>query len=150
MAGTVNRVILVGRLGKDPEIRYTPSGMAMVNFSLATDESRKDAEGNRQSITEWHNIVLWGKQAEVAAEYLKKGKLIYLEGRIQTRSWEDKQGGGTRSKTEIVASHFTMLGGRSDGDSSESSAPSHSTARPSAPASSDLSDIGADDQDLPF
>ena len=115
MSGTVNRVILVGRLGKDPEIKYTASGMALAKFSIATDEVRKDAQGNRQESTEWHNLVFWGKQAEVAGEYLKKGALIYVEGKLRTRSWEDSQGGGKRYATEVVGDRFQMLGPRMDG-----------------------------------
>ncbi len=145
MAGTINRVILVGRLGKDPEIKYTPSGMAKTEFSLATDESRKDAQGNRTSQTEWHNIVLWDKQAEVAGQYLKKGSLIYVEGRIQTRSWEDSQGGGTRYRTEIIGNRFVMLGGRADGGTSD--VPRTSPAQATPPEHSERPE---DDEDLPF
>ncbi len=115
MSGTVNRVILVGRLGKDPEIKYTASGMALAKFSVATDDVRKDAQGNRQESTEWHNLVFWGKQAEIAGEYLKKGSLIYVEGKLRTRSWDDPQGGGKRYATEVVGDRFQMLGGRGDG-----------------------------------
>jgi single-strand DNA-binding protein len=88
---SVNKVILVGRLGKDPETRYTSSGQAVCNFSLATDETYKDRAGERQKRTEWHRIVVWAKQAEIAQQYLHKGSLIYLEGRIQTRQWDDRE-----------------------------------------------------------
>jgi len=146
LSGTVNRVILVGRLGKDPEIKYTPSGMAMASFPLATDENRKDSEGKRTTQTEWHNIILWGKQAEIAGEYLKKGKLVYIEGRLQTRSWEDSQGGGQRYRTEIVGERFTMLGGRSDSaegsDANRTSAPQ--------PTQSETPARLEEDEDLPF
>src|SRR5262245_53711116 len=111
---SVNRVILVGRLGRDPETRYTSSGQAVANFSLATDESYKDRNGERQKRTEWHKIVVWGKQAEIAQQYLKKGSLVFIEGRIQSREWQDKEG-QKRTSFEIVANNFRMLGGRGDG-----------------------------------
>src|ERR1700740_2125967 len=111
---SVNRVILVGRLGRDPETRYTGGGQAVCNFSVATDETYKDRAGERQKRTEWHRIVVWGKQAEIAQQYLRKGSLIYLEGRIQTRQWDDKEG-QKRTTTEIVANNFRMLGGRGEG-----------------------------------
>jgi single-strand DNA-binding protein len=145
LAGTVNRVILVGRLGKDPDIKYTPSGMAMATFSLATDETRKDAQGNRASQTEWHYIVLWDKQAEIAGQYLKKGSLIYVEGRLQTRSWEDSQGGGTRYRTEVIGNRFVMLGARSDAGEVPETPRSTSAAAP-APGP----ERTEDDEDLPF
>jgi single-strand DNA-binding protein len=110
---SVNRVILVGRLGRDPETRFTSAGQAVANFSLATDESYKDRNGERQKRTEWHKIVVWGKQAEIAQQYLKKGSLVFIEGRIQSREWQDKEG-QKRTSFEIVASNFRMLGGRSD------------------------------------
>src|SRR5437667_4650030 len=110
---SVNKVILVGRLGRDPETRYTGGGQAVANFSVATDESYKDKNGERQKRTEWHKIVVWGKQAEIAQQYLRKGSLLYLEGRIQTRQWDDREG-QKRTSTEIVASNFRMLGGRPD------------------------------------
>ncbi len=156
MSGTVNRVILIGRLGKDPEIKYTPSGVAMAKFSLATDESRTDTEGNRQDHTEWHNIVVWKKQAEIAGEYLKKGSLVYLEGRISTRSWDDKESGQKKYMTEIVADRFTMLGprpgaGEGGGNWSRGSgeAGRSSGAAPQAVAS-DTIDRSMGDDDLPF
>jgi len=111
---SVNKVILVGRLGRDPETRYTGGGQAVANFSLATDETYKDKNGERQKRTEWHKIVVWGKQAEIAQQYLKKGSLIFIEGRIQSREWQDKEG-QKRTSFEIVASNFRMLGGRGDG-----------------------------------
>ena len=110
---SVNRVILVGRLGRDPETRYTGSGQAVANFSVATDESYKDRNGERQKRTEWHKIVVWGKQAEIAQQYLKKGSLIFIEGRIQSREWQDKEG-QKRTSFEIVANNFRMLGGRAE------------------------------------
>jgi single-strand DNA-binding protein len=113
---SVNKVILVGRLGRDPETRYTGGGQAVANFSVATDETYKDKAGERQKRTEWHKIVVWGKQAEIAQQYLKKGSLIFIEGRIQSREWQDKEG-QKRTSFEIVASNFRMLGGRGDGGS---------------------------------
>jgi single-strand DNA-binding protein len=114
---SVNKVILVGRLGRDPETRFTGGGQAVANFSMATDESYKDKNGERQKRTEWHKIVVWGKQAEIAQQYLKKGSLLFLEGRIQSREWQDKEG-QKRTSFEIVASNFRMLGGRGDGGAS--------------------------------
>ena len=113
---SVNKVILVGRLGRDPETRYTSGGQAVANFSVATDESYKDRNGERQKRTEWHKIVVWGKQAEIAQQYLKKGSLIFIEGRIQSREWQDKEG-QKRTSFEIVATNFRMLGGRGEGGS---------------------------------
>ncbi len=111
---SVNKVILVGRLGRDPETRYTGGGQAVANFSIATDETYKDRNGERQKRTEWHKIVVWGKQAEIAQQYLKKGSLLFVEGRIQSREWQDKEG-QKRTSFEIVATNFRMLGGRGDG-----------------------------------
>jgi len=111
---SVNKAILVGRLGRDPETRYTGGGQAVANFSVATDETYKDKAGDRQKRTEWHKIVVWGKQAEIAQQYLKKGSLIFIEGRIQSREWQDKEG-QKRTSFEIVANNFRMLGGRADG-----------------------------------
>jgi single-strand DNA-binding protein len=112
---SVNKAILVGRLGRDPETRYTSGGQAVANFTMATDETYKDRSGERQKRTEWHRVVLWGKLAEIAQQYLKKGTLVYIEGRIQTRQWEDKRDGQKKSTTEIVANVMRMLGGRGEG-----------------------------------
>jgi single-strand DNA-binding protein len=112
---SVNKAILVGRLGRDPETRYTSGGQAVANFTLATDETYKDRSGERQKRTEWHRVVLWGKLAEIAQQYLKKGMLVYVEGRIQTRQWEDKRDGQKRQTTEIVGTTMRMLGSRGDG-----------------------------------
>ena len=109
----VNRVILVGRLGKDPEMRYTTSGTPVVNFSLATDEVWTDQNKERQKRTEWHNIVAWSRLAEICGQYLGKGQLIFIEGRIQTREWDDRDGNKRRT-TEVVASNMQMLGRRSE------------------------------------
>ena len=111
---SVNKVILVGRLGRDPETRYTGSGQAVANFTMATDESYKDRNGERQKRTEWHKIVVWGKQAEIAQQYLKKCSLLFVEGRIQSREWQDKEG-QKRTSFEIVANNVRMLGGRAEG-----------------------------------
>ncbi len=110
MAG-VNKVILVGNLGKDPEVKYLDNGVAVANFSLATTESYKNKQGERVNQTEWHNIVLWRGLAEVAEKYLKKGASIYIEGKIKTRKWEDKEG-IARYSTEILGDNMTMLGGK--------------------------------------
>ena len=114
MAG-VNKAILVGNLGRDPELRYTASGQAVANFTLATTEKWTNKNGEREERTEWHRIVVWGKQAEHCAQYLSKGRSVYVEGRIQTREWEDKEG-QKRKTTEISAQTVTFLGGRRDAD----------------------------------
>ena len=124
---SVNKVILVGRLGRDPETRFTSGGQAVANFSVATDESYKDRNGERQKRTEWHKIVVWGKQAEIAQQYLKKGSLVFIEGRIQSREWQDKEG-QKRTSFEIVANNFRMLGGRGDGMAAGASAGGGGTA----------------------
>ena len=130
--GSVNKVILVGHLGGDPESRFTQGGTAVATFSVATNESRKNSEGNWEDHTEWHRCVLFGKQAETAAEYVKKGQMVYVEGRLQTRSWEDKEG-MKRYSTEDVGNAITMLGRRNaDGGGA-----------PAAPQPSN-------DDDLPF
>jgi len=112
---SVNKAILVGRLGRDPETRFTSGGQPVANFTMATDESYKDRAGERQKRTEWHRIVVWGKLAEITQQYLKKGMLVYIEGRIQTRQWEDKRDGQKRSTTEIVANTMKMLTSRAEG-----------------------------------
>ena len=110
---SVNRVILIGNLGHDPEMRYMPSGDAVASFSIATTETWKDKNGQKQEQTEWHRISMFGKQAEVAGQYLKKGSSVYIEGRLQTRKWTDKDG-QERQSTEIRADRMQMLGGRSE------------------------------------
>jgi single-strand DNA-binding protein len=115
MAGkSVNKVILVGNLGKDPEVKYTPQGTPVAKITLATNERFKDKDGNWQDRTEWHNVVLWQRLAEIAGEYLKKGGKVYIEGRLQTRSWDDKQTGQKKYMTEVVANDLVLLGGRGD------------------------------------
>ena len=110
---SVNKVIVLGNLGKDPDLRHLPNGDAVCNFSLATTESWKDKEGNKQDKTEWHNVVIFRKLAEIAGEYLKKGRPVYIEGRLQTRKWQDKEG-KDRYTTEIVADQMQMLGSRDE------------------------------------
>jgi single-strand DNA-binding protein len=150
---SVNKVILVGRLGRDPETRYTGGGQAVCNFSLATDESFKSKSGERQKRTEWHKIVVWGKQAEIAQQYLKKGAQIYLEGRIQSREWTDKEN-QKRTSFEIVATNFRMLGSRSDsmggGRSAAATASGDYDAEPLAPAEHEQAGPEVTDEDIPF
>ncbi len=115
MAGrSLNRVQLIGNLGKDPEIKYTPQGTPVAKLAIATNERYKDKNGEWQDRTEWHNVVLWQRQAEIAGEYLKKGSKVYIEGRLQTRSWDDKQTNQKRYMTEVVASDLILLGGRGE------------------------------------
>ena len=121
MAGSINKVILIGRLGKDPEMRYTPGGKAVTNFTMATSESWKDDSGEKQEHTEWHRIVIWGKMAELADKHLSKGSQVYIEGKISTKEWTDKEG-VKRYTTEIVASHMTFLGEKGEGKSHEAPA----------------------------
>ena len=130
MAGSVNKVILIGRLGKDPELKYTPSGAPVAKFSLATDESFKDKTGEKQNRTEWHNIVAWNKLAEICGEYLTKGKQVYIEGSIRSRQWQD-QSGNKRTSYEIIANQMQMLGSKAD--SERHRARRHGSPRPGAP-----------------
>ncbi len=116
--GTVNKVILVGRLGADPQLKYTPSGRANVNFNLATNAVWKDQEGNQQERTDWHRVSAWGKLAEIMGEWLKKGSYVYIEGRLQTRSYEDSNG-VKKYITEVVATDLEMLGKKGEGAPSE-------------------------------
>ena len=149
MAG-INKVILVGNLGKDPEVRYLEGGTAVANFPLATSESYKDRNGNRVDQTEWHNIVVWRGLAEVAEKYLRKGNQVYIEGKIRTRSWDDKEG-NKRYTTEIVADQMTMLGGRKEDGMMDSpaSVPSNNQMNPSAQSSGKFA-AAEEDDDLPF
>ncbi|MHB8252451.1 MAG: single-stranded DNA-binding protein [Acidiferrobacter sp.] len=160
MARGINKVILVGNLGKDPEIRYVPNGGAVANLNIATSESWKDkTTGEKQERTEWHRVVFFGKLAEIANEYLKKGAQIYVEGRLQTRKWQDK-GGQDRYTTEIVGSELQMLGGRGAGGLAEGppdmsfEAPAGAGGggrRESTPPPSSPSKGGEDfDDDIPF
>ncbi len=118
--GSLNKVQLIGHLGADPESRFTTSGSAVANLTIATNESWKSAEGDTKEKTEWHRVVIFGKMAETAAEYMKKGQLVYIEGRLQTRSWEDKDN-IKRYTTEVLCGNFTMLGRKADDSSSVSS-----------------------------
>ena len=140
MRGTVNKVILIGRLGADPELRYMPNGDPVANFNLATNESYKDKDGNTQEKTEWHRIVAFRRLAEICGEYLKKGKLVYIEGRIQSRSWEDKNG-MKRYTTEIVANTMQMLDKKGEVDASMIGEPPQDTGSKKSES---------EDDDLPF
>jgi single-strand DNA-binding protein len=157
----INKVILVGRLGKDPEIRSTPQGNTVAKFTMATDEKFTDRAGEKQERTEWHNIVAWGKLGEICGQYLKKGKLVYIEGSIRTDSWDDKESGQKKYRTEIVANTMKMLDRRGDegggggggsydrGSSSygqSSSSSSTSSRGGGRPASSEIED----DEEVPF
>jgi len=152
---SVNKVILIGRLGQDPTVKYMPNGEAVTNAALATSENWKDKSGEKQEKTEWHNLVFYRRLAEIAAEYLKKGSQIYVEGKLQTRKWQTKEG-QDRYTTEIIVNEMTMLGGKSSGGGSfevvekpatsqESSATS-AGKRP-APAKSNFDNF---DDDIPF
>jgi len=136
----VNKAILIGRLGKDPEVRYTPDGTMVTNFNLATDEQWKDKNGEKVQKTEWHRIVTFGKLAEICGNYLVKGKLIFVEGRIQTRSWEDKDG-VKRFTTEIIASNMQMLDSKGHSKADDSSLEASSVSSNSA---------GSPTDDVPF
>jgi len=160
---SVNKVILVGNLGRDPEVRYTPEGAAICNVSIATTSNWKDRNsGERREETEWHRVVFYNRLAEIAGEYLRKGRSVYVEGRLKTRKWQDKDSGQDRYATEIVADQMQMLGGRDGGDSSSAAnyggteyggarqqpARQPAAATPAAaPAAANLADM---DDDVPF
>ncbi len=151
----VNKVILVGNLGRDPELRSTPSGQPVASFSLATTRRWRDKSGQRQEQTEWHNIVVWGKQAEIAGQYLTKGKQIFLEGRLQTRSWDDKQSGEKKYRTEIVCDNFQMLGtkGGGGGDMDHGHTAGGGSGSGGGPSYDDGPSYGGgggEDDDIPF
>lgn len=150
MARGVNKVILIGNLGRDPEVRYSPNGQAIANVNLATSESWKDKNtGEKQERTEWHRVVFFGRLAEIAGEYLKKGMQVYVGGRLQTRKWQDKDG-NDRYTTEIVASDMQMLGSRSGAgapDESFEGQPTPATERSNARAAGTADDF---DDDIPF
>ena len=145
----VNKVILVGRLGKDPEVRHLESGAAVANFSIATSETYKDKQGNKQETTEWHNIVLWRGLAEIAEKYLTKGNLVYIEGKLKTRNWQDKDG-NTRYTTEVVGDNMTMLGSKNDGDNSSSNANQSARSNTSNQAAEKVELEEDESDDLPF
>lgn len=145
MAG-INKVILVGNLGKDPEVRYLEGGTAVANFPIATSETYKDrTTGERKTITEWHNVVVWRNLAEIAEKFLKKGTQIYIEGKLRTRQWQDKDG-NNRYTTEIVGDNLQMLGKRDDSPMNNND---HSSSTPSSPSPSIEQDDDMAD-DLPF
>lgn len=145
----VNKVILIGNLGKDPELRYTSSGQAVANFPIATTEVSTNKEGNKQEYTEWHRIVAWGRLAEICGEYLTKGKPVYIEGSIRTRSWEDKNG-NTRWTTEIVARNMQMLGSAGDSPSQSNYNNDNNENQPPSDFSLDDSSLDDSDEDIPF
>ncbi len=145
MARGINKVILVGHLGQDPETRYMPSGSAVTNLRLATSESWKDKNsGDQQERTEWHSVAMFGRLAEIAAEYLRKGSQVYIEGRLRTRKWQDRDG-NDRWTTEIVANEMQMLGGRAD-----SSAPARSSSSSAAAPPAMSGPPSEMDDDIPF
>lgn len=155
MARGINKVILIGNLGSDPEVKYTPSGAAVANVSLATNESWNDRNGERQERTEWHRLVFWSRLAEIVGQYLKKGSKIYVEGRLQTRQWDD-QSGQKRYTTEIVASEMQMLDGRGEAMDGGGGPPPSSGPGDYGPPSGPQGDAGPpassgpQDDDLPF
>ena len=145
---SVNKVILVGNLGKDPEVRYTPSGDQIANITIATTDTWKDKQtGEKKEATEWHRVVFFGKLAEIAGQYLKKGRQIYIEGALRTRKWQDKEG-VDRYTTEIVTSEMKMLGSKPEGAPATAPAPTASEPRPAtAPAAGNFNDF---EDDIPF
>jgi single-strand DNA-binding protein len=150
MARGVNKVILIGNLGKDPEVRYMPSGGAVANVTLATSETWRDKQsGERQERTEWHNVVFYNKLAEIAGEYLRKGSKVYVEGRLQTRKWQDKNG-VDRYTTEIIANEMQMLDGRGEGASASGGAPARRSPAARDDAMSDVGSVPDFDDDIPF
>jgi single-strand DNA-binding protein len=154
MAASVNKVILVGNLGRDPETRFTNSGSSVTNFSIATKESFADKSGTRQDRTDWHNIIVWGKQGEACAQYLKKGSSVYVEGRISYREYEAKDGTGKRKVTEIVAMRVQFLnsrGGAPMGDDAGDFGGGASRGRAPMGGGSGADDVAPmDDEDIPF
>jgi single-strand DNA-binding protein len=139
---SLNKVILIGHLGRDPEVKYTQDGKAVANFSIATSESWKDRDGNKQDKTEWHNVVIWGKLADICKQYLAKGRQVYVEGKIQTREYTDREG-NKKKITEIVANQMVMLGSRGEGRPAEAARPDESYA-----GGGDSEPIS--DSDIPF
>lgn len=153
MAKSVNKVILIGNLGKDPEVKYTPSGTPVAKFSLATNERYKDKAGEWQDRTEWHNIVAWQRLAEIVGEYVKKGSKVYIEGRLQTSSWEDKQSGEKKYRTEVIAQDLVLLSGRGEGGDSGESRASRSAAAgfdQRTPQHDEAKSAEITDEDIPF
>jgi single-strand DNA-binding protein len=148
MASGVNKVILIGRLGGDPEVRYTTNGGAVANFNMATNESWTDKNGQKQERTEWHKVVVWGKLGELCGQYLTKGRQAFIEGRLQTREWNDKEG-NKRYTTEIVAQNVQFLGGPGERPSASSSATTD-FAPPAQFEPSSSSQGGMSDDEVPF
>jgi single-strand DNA-binding protein len=152
MAKGVNKVFLLGNVGKDPEIRSTAGGMTIASFTLATADRAKDAQGNWADKTEWHNLVAFQRTAEVVRDYVKKGTQLFIEGKIQTRSWDDKESGAKKYKTEILVNELTLLGkpggGEGGGGYSKSSTASYGAGEPAA--APDYADQGITDDDIPF
>jgi single-strand DNA-binding protein len=155
MAKSVNKVILLGNVGKDPEIKSLPSGQPVANFSIATSDRYKDKQDQWQDRTEWHNLAAFGRLAEIVRDYVKKGNKLYVEGRLTTRSWDDKESGKKVYRTEIIVNDLSLLSGKGEGDGGSSSGgySKSSTAsfdqRSSAPAD-DFGDQGITDDDIPF
>ena len=147
MSSSVNKVILIGRLGKDPEIRSTPGGTTVAKFTIATDERFTDRNGEKQERTEWHNIVAWSKLAEICGQYLKKGKLVYIEGSLRTDSWDDKETGQKRYRTEIVAQNMQMLDRKGDEGGGSYGGGSYAGAKKGTPSAPDTIE---DDEEVPF
>jgi single-strand DNA-binding protein len=156
MAKSVNKVFLLGNVGKDPEIRSTAGGTMVANFTLATSDRQKDAQGNWQDRTEWHNLVAFTRLAEIVRDYVKKGSKLYVEGKIQTRSWDDKETGAKKYRTEIIVNDISLLSGREDGGASPGgysrSSASSSSAEQRTPAGHDEYSQSAEiaDDDIPF
>jgi single-strand DNA-binding protein len=151
---SVNKVILVGNLGKDPELKYTPSGTAVAKFSIATSSRYKDKSDQWQEQTEWHNVVAWARLAEIAGEYLKKGSKVYVEGRLQTRSWDDKNTNQKRYMTEVVVNDLVLLSGRGeagdDGARSRGAAANSFDQRVPEPEHAGAASGPITDEDIPF
>ncbi|MGA2909936.1 MAG: single-stranded DNA-binding protein [Terracidiphilus sp.] len=156
MAKSVNKVILLGNVGKDPEIRTTPSGTIVATFGLATSDNQKDAQGNWQEHTEWHNLVAFKRTAEIVRDYVKKGSKLYIEGKIQTRSWEDKDTKAKRYRTEIIVNDLSLLSGRDDSQGgggysrSSSNAAVNEDQRVPAAADDFAQSAEISDDDIPF
>ncbi len=146
---SLNKVMLIGNLGKDPEVRYTASGTAVVGFSLATSEKYKSKSGEWEEKTEWHNITLWGRLAEIAGEYLSKGKTVYIEGRLQTRKWQDRDG-KDRYTTEIVGEKMQMLSGKGEGGGGNRQGGGRPAASEEFGATSYEEPVFNPDDDIPF
>ena len=152
MAKGVNKVFLLGNVGKDPEIRATAGGMTIASFTLATADRAKDAQGNWTDKTEWHNLVAFQRTAEIVRDYVKKGTQLFIEGKIQTRSWDDKESGQKKYRTEILVNELSLLGKPGGGEGGNASTGGYSTNRTSAPSapSNDYADQGITDEDIPF